>query len=69
MKRIIILGLVVILVAAAWTGAWFWGASQITAYEKTLEAADGVTTPKLACGHLVSAATRSASISPATMPA
>ena len=50
MKRIIALGIVVILVIAAWTGAWFWGAGVITGYAKSLEVADGVTTPKLVCG-------------------
>lgn len=50
MKRIIALGIVVVLVIAGWTGAWFWGASTITSYAKSLEAADGVTTPKLSCG-------------------
>jgi len=50
MKRIIILGIAVALVVAAWTGAWFYGASQISAYEKQIEAADGVTEPKLSCG-------------------
>ena len=50
MKRIIVLGIVVVLVIPAWTGAWFWGASFITGSVKSLEAADGVTTPKLSCG-------------------
>ncbi|HEX4298007.1 MAG TPA: DUF2125 domain-containing protein [Devosia sp.] len=49
MTRLIILTIVIVLVVAGWTGAWFWGAGQISAYEKTLEAADGVTTPKLSC--------------------
>jgi len=49
MKRIIILGIVVVIVVAAWSGAWLWGASQIKAYEATLEAADGETTPKFTC--------------------
>jgi hypothetical protein len=50
MRRIIILGAVVLLVAVLWSGAWLVGASAINGYEKTLEAADGVKTPKLACG-------------------
>jgi len=52
MKRIIALGIVVILVFAAWTGAWFWGAGFVTGYVKQLEAADAVTTPRLVCGQL-----------------
>src|SRR3954449_11168577 len=50
MKRIIILGLVVAVVAALWSGAWLWGAGQITSFEKRLEAADGSTNPKVTCG-------------------
>ncbi|MEO8757048.1 MAG: DUF2125 domain-containing protein [Devosia sp.] len=50
MKRIIILGAVVGIVVVVYSGAWFWAAGQIGAYEKTLEAADGVTALKLACG-------------------
>lgn len=49
MKRIIVLGAVVLLVIAVWSGAWFWAAGQATAYVKTLETADGVTNPRLAC--------------------
>ena len=36
MKRIIILGIVVVLVVVAWTGAWFWGAGFITEQVKAL---------------------------------
>jgi hypothetical protein len=49
MKRIIVALIVVLLVVAGWTGAWFWGASQITSYAKSLETADGVTTPRVVC--------------------
>lgn len=52
MKRIIILGAVVLLVIAVWTGAWFWAAGQATGYVKSLETADGQTTPRLVCGGL-----------------
>lgn len=52
MKRIIALGIVIILVIALWTGAWFVGASVITGYAKSLETADGVNTPKVVCGSL-----------------
>jgi hypothetical protein len=50
MKRIIILGAVVLLVVVAWTGAWFWGAGFITDQVRALASADGVTEPKLTCG-------------------
>jgi hypothetical protein len=50
MKRIIALGVVVLIACALWTGAWLWGASQINAYEQQLATADGVTSPKLTCG-------------------
>ena len=49
MKRIIMLGSVVLLVIVAWTGAWFWGAGFITEQVRMLETADGVTEPKLTC--------------------
>ena len=49
MKRIIVLGIVVFVVILAWTGAWFYGASFITGYQRQLAEADGVTTPKLTC--------------------
>ncbi|MBI4923745.1 MAG: DUF2125 domain-containing protein [Devosia nanyangense] len=52
MKRIIVLGAVVLLVIVLWSGAWFWAAGQATAYVKTLETADGVTTPRVACRSL-----------------
>ena len=51
MKRIIALGVVVVLVAAAWTGAWFWGAGFVSAQVKSLELADGVSSPKVTCGN------------------
>jgi hypothetical protein len=50
MKRIIILGAVVVLVVALWSAAWLWGAGQIAAYEKQLASADGEASPKLTCG-------------------
>lgn len=50
MKRIIALGVVILIVAAAYTGAWFWAAGQIGAYQQEFAAADGVTEPKLICG-------------------
>src|ERR1044072_2339451 len=50
MRRIIILGAVVVLVVAAWTGAWFWGAGFITDQVRALADADAVTEPKVTCG-------------------
>lgn len=50
MNRFLVAIIVVILLAAGWTGAWFWGSSQITGYAKSLETADGVTTPRVVCG-------------------
>jgi hypothetical protein len=50
MRRIIILGAVVVLVAALWSGAWLWGAGQIAAYQQTLAAADGTTLANVKCG-------------------
>ena len=52
MKRIIAALIVIVLVVAGWTGAWFWGAGQITSYTKSLEAEDGVTEPRVVCGGL-----------------
>jgi hypothetical protein len=49
MKRIIALGIVVLVVCIGWTAAWFWAAGQAGAYVKTLETADGTTTPRLTC--------------------
>jgi len=50
MKRIILLGLVVVIVVALWSGAWLWGAGQIEAYQKQFAAADGEANPKVTCG-------------------
>lgn len=49
MKRIIILGTVVVLVIALWTGAWFWGAGFITDQVRALASEDGVTEPRVTC--------------------
>jgi hypothetical protein len=49
MKRIIALGIVVLVVVAAWSGGWLWGAEQIRTYQRQLTVADGVTQPKLTC--------------------
>jgi hypothetical protein len=50
MKKIIALGVVVFVLVAGYTAAWFWAAGQATAYVKTLETADGLSTPRLVCG-------------------
>lgn len=50
MKRVVILGAVVLAAIAAWTGAWLWGASWINSQAKALEVADGVSTPRVTCG-------------------
>jgi hypothetical protein len=50
MKKIIALGIVIFVVAIGYTIAWFWAAGQAAAYVKTLETADGVTTPRVTCG-------------------
>lgn len=52
MKKIIALGVVLLVLAVGYTVAWFWAAGQATAYIKTLETADGMTMPRLVCGEL-----------------
>lgn len=49
MKKIIALGVVVFGLVAIYSAAWFWAAGQAHAYVKTLETADGVTTPRMVC--------------------
>lgn len=49
MKRIIGLGVVILVLVVVYTGAWFWAAGQIGSYEKQLATADGVTEPRLVC--------------------
>jgi hypothetical protein len=48
-KRIIILGGVVLLVVAAWSGAWFFVAGQIREQVAALALADGETSPQVQC--------------------
>ncbi len=50
MKRLVWLSIVIVIVAALWTGAWLWGSSQIGAVQQQLAAADGVSSPKVTCG-------------------
>jgi hypothetical protein len=49
-RRIIILGAVVVLVAALWSGAWLWAAGKISDYRQTLAAADGTSLANVKCG-------------------
>lgn len=49
MKRIIALLVVVIVVVALWSVAWFFLAGQVRSNIEALAAADGVTTPRLSC--------------------
>lgn len=50
MKKIIALGVVVLVLAVGYSAAWFWAAGQATSYVKTLETADGETMPRVVCG-------------------
>lgn len=50
MKKLIALAIVVCLVAAGYSAAWFWAAGQAGAYVKELETADGIEVPRLVCG-------------------
>ena len=49
MKKIIALGIVIFVLFAGYTFAWFWAAGQAADYVKALETADGVTTPRVTC--------------------
>lgn len=48
-KRIIILGAIVLLVAAAWTGTWYFFAGQLRQQIELLAFADGESSPQLVC--------------------
>jgi len=52
MRRIIILGVVLAIVVAGWTGAWFYAANLIRQNVVALASADGVSAPKVACQQL-----------------
>lgn len=49
MKKIVALAIFIATVAAGYSAAWFWAAGQANDYVKTLETADGVSTPRVAC--------------------
>lgn len=50
MRKFVILIVVVLVVAGAWTGAWFYGAGEINHGISALAAGDGDASPKLTCG-------------------
>jgi hypothetical protein len=52
MKRIIGLGVAVLVVAAVWTGAWLWAAGQIETYVRSMADNDGSAAPRLVCASL-----------------
>jgi len=49
MKKIVALGVVLFILAAVYTGAWFWAAGQASAYVKALETADATSMPRVVC--------------------
>jgi len=49
MKKIIALGIVVLIVVLVWTGGWFFLAGQVRQQIEALALADGVATPRLTC--------------------
>jgi hypothetical protein len=50
MKRFVVLIAAIAIVIALWTGAWFWAAGTAAGFVKSLETADGVSTPRVTCG-------------------
>ena len=52
MRKILALGLAVLVVLALWTGGWLWAASEIKHQVDGLAEADGEAAPRLACGTL-----------------
>jgi hypothetical protein len=51
-RRIIILGIVILVVIGAWTAGWFYVASLVRQNITALASADGVTSPKVTCDRL-----------------
>ncbi len=52
MRRIIILGVVILLVIAAWTGGWLYLSTFVRQEVTALASADGVSSPKITCTKL-----------------
>ena len=52
MRKFIVFIALVVIVAAAWSGAWLYGAGEIRAAVETLSANDGNANPKVTCGRL-----------------
>ena len=51
-RRIIILGIVILVVIAAWTGGWFYLSMLVRQQVTALAGADGVSNPKVTCATL-----------------
>ncbi|MBK8084041.1 MAG: DUF2125 domain-containing protein [Devosia sp.] len=49
MRKIVALGVVVLVVVALWAGAWFWAAGELHRQVALLGEADGETAPRLTC--------------------
>lgn len=49
-RKVIALGLAVLVVVALWSAGWFWGAGEIRRQIGLLAAADGETAPQVTCG-------------------
>lgn len=52
MRKILALGLVVLLVVVAWSAGWFWAAGEARRQIEALAANDAETAPRITCGTL-----------------
>lgn len=52
MRKILALGLAVLVVLVLWSGGWLWAASEIKRQVDVLAEADGETSPRIVCGTL-----------------
>ncbi len=50
MRKIVALGVVVLMVVALWSAAWFWAATELHRQVALLGEADGESAPRLTCG-------------------